>query len=258
MAPILNLAGRRFGSLIALHSKKVSGILGRAWVCRCDCGNSCEVRAGNLPRGNTRSCGCKNRLEVSIGERYGRLTIVSEIKSHKLRNHTGRSFVCHCDCGSVLEAVSAEKLKSGHAKSCGCIKSDLRKSRIAREGTAMGQKSPERSCYNSARNRCTNPSNQSWPRYGGRGIEFRFDSFQQFIDCVGPRPSTDHTLDRINNDGHYEPGNVAWVPWKQNLANRVRRCDVCKNAIDSYSNVATFAGWHLPAQNLLEVARENL
>jgi hypothetical protein len=60
-----------------------------------------------------------------------------------------------------------------------------------------------------AKQRCTNPRDVKYPSYGGRGIDFRFTSFEQFFAEVGHRPFRE-TLDRINNEGHYEPGNVKW------------------------------------------------
>lgn len=65
--------------------------------------------------------------------------------------------------------------------------------------------------YHDARYRCTSPKAAAYPRYGGRGIEFRFQSFEEFLAEVGPRPSNLYQLDRKNPDGHYEPGNVRWV-----------------------------------------------
>lgn len=73
--------------------------------------------------------------------------------------------------------------------------------------------------YCGARNRCTSRNNSSWAYYGGRGIEFRFKSFNEFLDALGPRPKG-RMLDRENNDGHYEPGNVRWVTRHVSLLNR--------------------------------------
>jgi hypothetical protein len=73
-----------------------------------------------------------------------------------------------------------------------------------------------------ARQRATNPRNERWPDYGGRGIEFRFTSFEHFFSELGPRP-LGKTLDRINVNGHYEPGNVRWATPSEQQFNR-RNC----------------------------------
>ena len=78
---------------------------------------------------------------------------------------------------------------------------------------------PEYRCYYAAKHRCENPNDRSWRHYGGRGIEFRFSSFEEFYEHLGPRPPT-FEIDRIDNDGHYEPGNVRWTTRAQNEVNR--------------------------------------
>lgn len=70
---------------------------------------------------------------------------------------------------------------------------------------------PEYFSYQRAARRCQNPTDIRYPLYGGRGIEFRFKSFEEFFAEVGTKPSLKHSLDRIDNDGHYEPGNVRWA-----------------------------------------------
>jgi len=70
---------------------------------------------------------------------------------------------------------------------------------------------PEYRAYKAARTRCNNPNTEQWRDYGGRGIKFLFTSFEQFLAELGSKPSPKHTLDRINNDGHYAPGNVRWA-----------------------------------------------
>lgn len=69
---------------------------------------------------------------------------------------------------------------------------------------------PEYKSYSHAKSRCTNSNEDAFPHYGGRGIEFRFNSFEEFFSELGPKPEPKHkySVDRIDNDGHYEPGNV--------------------------------------------------
>ena len=85
---------------------------------------------------------------------------------------------------------------------------------------------PEYCAFIDAKKRCNNSSNKDYRHYGGRGIEFRFGSFQEFICDIGARPSQEHSLDRINNDGHYEVGNVKWSMRSEQLRNR--RSWTCK------------------------------
>jgi hypothetical protein len=83
--------------------------------------------------------------------------------------------------------------------------------------------SPEHTAYIGAKSRCTNPNVKQWKNYGGRGIEFRFKDFPEFMQALGaPRPSPKHSLDRINNDGHYEPGNIRWATQKEQCNNTRR------------------------------------
>jgi len=80
----------------------------------------------------------------------------------------------------------------------------------------------EYAAYCAAKTRCTNPTGPKWADYGGRGIEFRFTSFEQWIAELGPRPTPKHSVDRIRVNGHYEPGNVKWSTAVEQNANR--RC----------------------------------
>jgi hypothetical protein len=84
-------------------------------------------------------------------------------------------------------------------------------------------KTPERSAWQNMRDRCNNPNCVSFDNYGLRGIrvcdEWQYD-YQAFLRHVGPRPSPRHSLDRIDNNGHYEPGNVRWADKSTQLSNR--------------------------------------
>jgi hypothetical protein len=81
--------------------------------------------------------------------------------------------------------------------------------------------------YISARNRCQNPRNKDYKKYGGRGIEFRFNSFPEWVEAFGPKPAgmdtngrSLYSVDRENNNGHYEPGNIRWATAQEQGANR--------------------------------------
>lgn len=91
-------------------------------------------------------------------------------------------------------------------------------------GCLGGKNSTEYVIYSDAKRRCQNPTREQYKDYGGRGIKFLFSSFGEFIEELGLRPSPLHTLDRIDNEGHYEKGNVRWAT--QDVQNRNQRTNV--------------------------------
>jgi hypothetical protein len=145
------------------------------------------------------------KIMNQIGRRYGKLVVV---RKSELRYDY---FVCRCDCGNEKE-FTRSRLRKGTAKSCGCVKS-------------MSNTS-EYKIWQGMIARCHRSTSKAWRYYGGRGIrvcdEWRRD-FQAFLKHVGPRPSLDRSIDRINNDGNYEPGNVRWATRHQQATNRSKR-----------------------------------
>lgn len=134
------------------------------------------------------------RVDIS-GERFGTLTAIAPAKTKK------SSWICSCDCGKEAVVVTSN-LRSGNTKSCGwCEREKLN----GMYGT------PEFCAFKNAKNRCERKADPRYKYYGGRGIEFRFTSFAEFLGNIGPRPSKYHSLDRINVDDHYRPGNVRWA-----------------------------------------------
>jgi hypothetical protein len=89
-----------------------------------------------------------------------------------------------------------------------------------------GNRLPEHAVYSTARQRCTNPKDKDFYLYGGRGIKFLFTSFEQFFAELGKRPKG-RSLDREDNDGNYEPGNVRWATKRQQDANK-RKWGTCR------------------------------
>lgn len=96
-------------------------------------------------------------------------------------------------------------------------------------------------CYHNAKQRCNNSNAISYKNYGGRGIKFLYSSFKEFLQDVGERPSMQHTLERINNNGHYEIGNVIWATWEQQVkSRRPRKTEFGINGVHRKSGRTSF------------------
>jgi len=166
----------------------------------------------------------KTRLVDITGLKFGRLTVVSRAGS----SGSHATWFCVCECGNTREISgnslrrSGDKLGRRPTRSCGCLASDETRERNVRSGHGLhGTK--EYRAWVGMITRCYNSNRNGFQHYGGRGIkvcdEWR-DSPEEFIKHVGPAPSPSHSLDRIDNDGDYRPGNVRWATWNEQARNR--------------------------------------
>lgn len=211
------MEGKTFGKWVVLKQIKTDKP-GKQYECMCDCGNL-GIKSGTELRAS-RGLQCRECMysilhdpQREIGKKYGKWTIVEYIGIHR----NLQQYKIKCECG--LESINvAADLRAGKTKQCSTCHNrensennkihGMYKNQIYKVWTSMIQ-------------RCTNPKTTHYYRYGGRGINVceRWLKFDNFYSDMGPRPDG-LTLDRINNNGNYEPENCRWITHQENCRNR--------------------------------------
>jgi hypothetical protein len=158
---------------------------------------------------------------------YGLWTVVADVGR---ASNGSRLIRCKCACGRVRD-IGASELRNGRTRGCSRCR------RMTHGHSADGHTTPEYNTWAHMVRRCSDPTSKDWRNYGGRGIKVWLvwqHSFAAFLGSVGPRPSASHSIDRINNDGNYEPGNVRWATRTEQNRNQRERARPLTEALDHH------------------------
>ena len=167
------------------------------------------------------------------GQRFGRLKVLSRAERHITPAGTYIArWLCRCDCGTEV-VVRQHSLRQGMSESCGCLQREDIAARSKIMNRTHGRTgTPEYRTWVHMKSRCYNPRVPEYKWYGARGIkmcESWKDSFEAFLADVGPKPGRGYSIDRIDNDGDYEPGNVRWATQAEQTANQQRNVKLTIN-----------------------------
>lgn len=169
-----------------------------------------------------------NRVDHT-GKKFGKLTVISYKNTINKRSWWN----CICDCGNP-KVVNGHELACGDTKSCGCLR--------GKSGITHGEahKTKENRTWQGIRTRCNNKNHHKYPIYGGRGITIceRWNKYENFLADMGRAPSPEHSIERDDVDGNYEPSNCRWATAMEQANNK-------QNSIfaTAYGKTQTISMW---------------
>lgn len=153
------------------------------------------------------------------GQKFGRLTVIKRVESAKQYKS---KWLCTCECGNET-SVQSYSLRSGNTKSCGCLQKEIVAEQSTIHGNSKrGKMSPEYLSWSNMHTRCKNKNSPSYCSYGKRGISVykKWNKFENFLADMGEKPSPEHSLERKENDGNYEPNNCKWATVEEQARNK--------------------------------------
>ncbi len=232
MRKAIDMIGKKYGRLTVIaRAPNKSKDNAAYWECVCACGNHTTVRGATLRQGQTLSCGCYQRDRMAqmghfsaidlTGQRSGKLVALRSLGEGKNRKVI---WECQCDCGNTT-TVQTQLFREKRVQSCGCLNHmPITGSVSLSHGHARrGKITRTYMTWQNMFQRCNNPLNPNFPDYGGRGITIceRWQIFENFLADMGIRPPK-LSIDRINNNGNYEPGNCKWSTQREQVLNTRR------------------------------------
>ncbi len=161
-------------------------------------------------------------LPYPISAKFGRLTVMERAENDRF----GRTqWHCRCDCGKD-HVAALFRLTSGHTKSCGCLRGKA-------NATHRGKGTPTHNTWSAMKQRCADPNHAQFQYYGGRGVSVCHrwaESYEVFLADMGERPAG-MSIERINTNGNYEPGNCKWATDHEQQRNRRSTILVERNGV---------------------------